>query len=238
MIKVNVDTSKVVVRFKEHNSNFSVVLSNNKGDKGDPGKKGDKGDGFRYEDFTPEQLNALRRSFNRVLTSEDDLDDIIEDGTYPYSTASIPQHCDFSNAGIVEVAKADSDTTRIIQRVTRYGTGGMSAFRTLYEGKWNDWTEVATIGDITFSSKDVTTKNTNLDDYRTSGCYFFTSSYTPTNAPSANGFLLVIANEKGTMVKQVWFRAGTINSNDHQTKQRTYLNSGTWSNWHDFSVTS
>ena len=31
-----------------------------KGDKGDRGEKGEKGDPFEYEDFTPEQLAALK----------------------------------------------------------------------------------------------------------------------------------------------------------------------------------
>jgi hypothetical protein len=39
-----------------------IFLGNIKGPKGDPGlngTKGEKGDSFRYEDFTPEQLDEL-----------------------------------------------------------------------------------------------------------------------------------------------------------------------------------
>ena len=37
-------------------------IQGEKGDKGERGKKGDKGDAFTYEDFTPEQLAALKGS--------------------------------------------------------------------------------------------------------------------------------------------------------------------------------
>ena len=184
-------------------------------------------------EVTLSQLKAF--GYKRVLTSADDLNTLIEEGVYPYSTASIPQHCFYSNAGVVEVIKADSDTTRIIQRVTRYGLAGASAFRTLYEGTWNDWTAYAT-ADATIGCTDVTTKNTDLNDYKTSGSYFFSGSYTPANIPSgSNGWLLVLANSSGSMVKQLFFRAGSLTT-DHQTYLRTYINGSGWSGWHTINV--
>lgn len=186
-------------------------------------------------EVTLSQLKAF--GYKRVLTSADNLNTLIEEGVYPYSTASVPQNCFYANAGVVEVIKADSDTTRIIQRVTRYGLAGASAFRTLYEGNWNTWTEYATV-DATVISKDVTTKNTDLNNYKVSGSYFFSGSYTPANIPSgSNGWLLVLANQSGSMVKQLFFRAGSLTT-DHQTYLRTYINGSGWSAWHTINVTA
>lgn len=41
------------------------------GRKGDDGKKGDKGDPFRYEDFTPDQLEALKGKDGKSITFDD-----------------------------------------------------------------------------------------------------------------------------------------------------------------------
>jgi hypothetical protein len=186
-------------------------------------------------EVTLSQLKAF--GYKRVLTSADNLNTLIEEGVYPYSTASVPQNCFYANAGVVEVIKADSDTTRIIQRVTRYGLAGASAFRTLYEGNWNAWTEYAT-ANATIGCTDVTTKNTDLNNYTKSGMYFFTSTYTPANIPSgSNGWLLVLANSSGSMVKQLFFRAGSLTT-DHQTYLRTYINGSGWSAWHTINVTA
>lgn len=152
MIKVNVVTSKVAVRVREHNSAFSVLLTTDKGEKGD---KGDKGDAFRYEDFTEEQLEAFFKRFRRVLTSEDDLDDVIQEGVYYYSTASIPKNSPYKNAGVVKVDYTDDDTTRVVQSVTRYGVAGASSFRTKYAGSWNVWTEVGLKSDAVCSAGDI-----------------------------------------------------------------------------------
>lgn len=82
----------------------------------------------------------------------------------------------------------------------------------------------------------VTTAKTNLDNYKTPGAWFFTSGYTPINIPSGtNGWLIVqtrSANDS-TFVKQIWLRAGTIDSNDHMTYVRTCINE-VWSAWHRY----
>lgn len=80
------------------------------------------------------------------------------------------------------------------------------------------------------NTKVVNTTNTNLNDYTETGTYYFSSSYTPTNIPvGVNGWLHVI---KGVSeVKQIWYRQGTINSNDYQTYIRSRSNAGEWGNW-------
>ena len=75
----------------------------------------------------------------RLLTSEDDCNNIKEDGVYWYSTASVPKNAPFANAAIIEVYGADNNTSQKIQRVTRYGAGGYSATRALYGNNWCEW---------------------------------------------------------------------------------------------------
>lgn len=75
----------------------------------------------------------------RLLTSEDDCDNIKDDGVYWYSTASVPKNAPFANAAIIEVYGADNDSSQKIQRGTRYGAGGYSATRALYSGSWCEW---------------------------------------------------------------------------------------------------
>lgn len=78
----------------------------------------------------------------------------------------------------------------------------------------------------------ISTPNTNLNDYKTQGIYLFTSGVTPLNVPegNVNGWLIVIARTTTGFVKQLWLRAGTINSSDQQIFVRTTLG-GTWSDW-------
>ena len=81
----------------------------------------------------------------------------------------------------------------------------------------------------------VTTANTNLDDYTTEGLYSFAAAYAPINVPSGNtnGWLLVMQwteTHKAT-IKQIWFRHGSANNNDHETYVRTKLGDYGWSSW-------
>lgn len=84
-----------------------------------------------------------------MLTSADDLNNITVNGTYWYLTESVPTHAPYSNASIVEVSGSESDTTQKLQRVTRYGVPGKSAFRPLISSTgWLDWAYNLTNTDI------------------------------------------------------------------------------------------
>lgn len=73
--------------------------------------------------------------------------------------------------------------------------------------------------------------NTSLNDYVEPGIYFFSSDYTPSDSPSGvNGWLFVLTDKRRKFIKQIWFRAGTPNSNDYSTKIRT-SDGANWSNW-------
>lgn len=84
---------------------------------------------------------------------------------------------------------------------------------------------------VAVNVQNITTANTDLNDYKTDGKFFFEGNYAPANIPEgSNGFLRVMT--KGSWIKQIWYRAGTPGTNDHRTWVRTSSNSGsTWSDW-------
>ena len=74
------------------------------------------------------------------------------------------------------------------------------------------------------------------NNLKSSAVYYITTANEPLNMPTAfaNGFLIVL-RYSSNIIKQIVFRQGTINSNDHQTYFRTYTESG-WSKWHQFNT--
>lgn len=52
-----------------------------------------------------------------------------------------------------------------------------------------------------------------------------------------NGWLKVMKGSSLNVVKQLWYRQGTVNSNDFNTYVRT-RSSGVWSDWKRFSIDS
>ena len=76
-----------------------------------------------------------------------------------------------------------------------------------------------------------------LNDYTEQGWYFFTSNNTITNVPAGvNGWLKVVKDkDSGIWTKQIWYRAGTPNSNDYQTYVRTRTGD-IWSNWKQYQM--
>ena len=95
------------------------------------------------------------------------------------------------------------------------------------------------------NTKNILTTGTDCNNYILSGCYYFDEERTPTNAPPGvvNGWLNVMSEQplnegRGSgFVKQIWYRAGTPNSNDFQTYVRT-ANVGVtgWSAWRKLVV--
>ena len=79
--------------------------------------------------------------------------------------------------------------------------------------------------------KNINIVETDLNDYVESGVYYFSADYTPKNIPvGVNGWLYVLNSDSGG-IKQIWYRQGTIGSNDYHTFLRTKNTLGNWSNW-------
>ena len=79
----------------------------------------------------------------------------------------------------------------------------------------------------------VSTENTDLNNYIEDGTYYFSTNYTPLNVPSTcvNGWLRVMKGNSNSVIKQVWYRHGTVNANDFETYVRTKIGTSGWSNW-------
>ena len=91
--------------------------------------------------------------------------------------------------------------------------------------------------------KNITVAGENLDDYVESGTYTFGGTYTPTGIPAGvNGWLVVMrwsTSDTNPTVKQLWFRHGTLDSNDHEIYVRTRTQGeNKWSAWSRIYTTS
>ena len=76
----------------------------------------------------------------------------------------------------------------------------------------------------------ITTENTNLNDYNTDGVYYFPAEYAPINRPiGTDGWLMVF--NRTNITKQMWFRQGTVNSTHHQIFIRGKNAAGVWADW-------
>ena len=88
----------------------------------------------------------------RLLTSADDLNSITGNGTYWYWTDSVPANAPYDNASIVEVIGSKSSATQKLQRVTRFGVAGQSAWRVLDSAGWKDWAYNLTSNNMIYSN--------------------------------------------------------------------------------------
>lgn len=97
-----------------------------------------------------EALDGLAAiGYRGLLTSEDDLNLIVDNGIYRYNTDSIPINAPYDNAAIVEVFGSTATNTQKIQRVTRYGTDGKCSFRRKGSDQWGEWKEIAITDQLT-----------------------------------------------------------------------------------------
>lgn len=80
----------------------------------------------------------------RKLTAADDMNNIVENGLYYYTTGDAPENAPYSSAAIVEVFGSNSNTTQKIQRATRYATPGYECFRSLSGNGWFEWVTLLT----------------------------------------------------------------------------------------------
>lgn len=87
------------------------------------------------------------------------------------------------------------------------------------------------IGDCSFVTL---TSTSNFNSYQTSGVYglTWTSESIPRNAPPCdNCILVVIVDAKKEHLKQIAYRVGTPNTNDHNIFLRSYTKTDGWSHW-------
>lgn len=87
------------------------------------------------------------------------------------------------------------------------------------------------IGDCSYVA---ITSASDFNNYLTSGVYglTWTSENIPVNAPPCvNCILVVIIDAKKEHLRQIAYRVGTLNTNDHNIFSRSYTKTGGWSEW-------
>jgi len=72
----------------------------------------------------------------------------------------------------------------------------------------------------------VSTEQTDLNDYKTTGTYIFSSLYTPLNIPKGESGTLIVAGTEESTVKQVWYCDG----DNGEIFTRNFQNSE-WTEW-------
>lgn len=78
--------------------------------------------------------------FIRKLNSSYDLDNIVEPGTYYYTSDSIPTHAPYTGSSLIEVVGTPvSSTNAIIQYGTNFGVAENFKKRVMAEGNWTQW---------------------------------------------------------------------------------------------------
>lgn len=92
---------------------------------------------------TFETMQKELLGFKRELTSSENLDNLLDDGVYFYTTATVQgglSNAPFENAAVIMVFGGKSTTTQKIQIAFRYGVSGQGKFRPLFNGEWGTWT--------------------------------------------------------------------------------------------------
>ena len=90
------------------------------------------------------------------------------------------------------------------------------------------------------NTKTINDNTVNLNDFIKDGSYYFPgANQTITNIPAGvNGWLRVMESGVSGVVKQIWYRHGTANTNDFETYVRTCTDGTTWSNWTQIVTTN
>lgn len=159
-----------------------------------------------------------RSQYNGTWTSW--IEEKYTDTTYSAGTGISISSNEISNSGVRSIA------TGTLFGSLSVNEGGTSSDKTIYMNAPEQPT-----------SQD-------LNTYKTSGIYYFKSETgkNPTNTPAGavNGVLIVIKSDWSArdMIKQIWMRHGTNNSNDNQIFTRSFgVADNAWSYWHEI-VTS
>lgn len=173
--------------------------------------------------LTEEALDVLCGAIKSSVENNGEIIDdenIASDKTY--SSVKIQEELDYMNAAFLD-GKIDKDkiVTILDDTVT---DDEIASAKAVYDGLEN-------INDF---SVQVVKEKLDLNDITETGIYFFPQAYTPVNIPvGVNGWLLVMKGSSSDIVKQVWYRLGTANSNSYNTFER-YKGNNTWSEWTKF----
>lgn len=173
------------------------------GPAGATGPQGPKGDAFTYEDFTPEQLEAL---------------------TGPQGPAGAT-----GPAGPTGPQGPKGDKGDTGEGVPPGGSARQALVKNSGTDYDSDW------ADVPYATQTTITSGTHdLNDYTTTGLYYFSSGTTLSNSPSGavNGWLLVLAANNNVR-KQIWMRHGSNPTTFKDCYMRLF-SGGVWGAWANY----
>lgn len=179
----------------------------------------DFAESFELVDTYQGTLVCKMSDYCKVITEIDDVNDPSETSVWSSQKTS-------SKIAEVETElNAKVDKTDIATTIDLSSTDEqVASAKAVYDGLEN-------INDF---SVQVVKENLDLNDITETGIYYFSQAYTPVNIPmGVNGWLLVMKGSSSDIVKQVWYRLGTTNSNSCNTFER-YKGNNTWSEWTKF----
>ena len=171
-----------------------------------------------------------------TLEPETDLNDVLTPNTYIGANVASYAYlnCPISSGTFtltVEGAGGEGQVKQILTRCSKYDAERYIRF--YYQSAWGEW-----VSDVAATIY-VQDAGTDLNNYKTSGVYYFNSSNTPLNLPTTdsavnpwnpvNGWLIVLRADAGA-IKQFFCRYGSFADNDHQVWVRTG-NGSVWGNW-------
>lgn len=143
-----------------------------------------------------------------------------EGGVAAETDPTVPAWAKAANKPSYTASEVGAKASGAVESIATGGTGATTAAEALINlGAFPSVTVVSTTG-------------TNLNDYKESGLWYFGVDYAPTNVPAgSNGWLMVMKGTSTNQTKQIWFRHGTVNTNDFETYVRTQTSTDTWSSW-------
>ena len=172
---------------------------------------------------TVDDILKSKYSYVKTLTKADDLNNITTDGIYTYTSTSVPTNAPYTNASVVEVFGLTSNTDYKIQRVTRSGSAGQIAVRSLSSGTWLDWKYLVTQGDLEAYFE-------NLD----LGVYAKTSdlaNYLPLSGGVMTGSGFYLNNKTGRIVNNangMWLRTASSDVDNNKDSRHLKLWNATY----------
>lgn len=182
---------------------------------------------------------STKLGYVRMLTSADDLDGLFANGVYYYPTSSVPQNAPFQSAAIVEVFGSLSPSAQKIQRVTRYGVSGQTAFRPRSDTRWEAWTHGG--NSYSLDAAVQIPEGADLNDYATPGNYLCSSAgiaKTLKNSPvDYSGFVLHVERVTGgvtTSFAKQRIAANSSTSEEYWRNKRSTF----WTPWQTIAFRS
>lgn len=176
-------------------------------------------------------------AYRRILTAEEDLDAVTENGIYIFTDGNLPANAPFSYGGILEVFGSAADNTQKCQRFVGYGSERSrgEAHREMGGGKWFSWrycldNSQPAACNTALAYAGVLTSENDLDAVTDNGIYIFVNTAMPANAPFPYGGILTVSGSAADNTQKSQHFVG-YGSEGSRGEARRELSSDGWHSW-------